>query len=242
MAKSIKDLREEKGYRSAREFAEALGIAASSMSRYDRDPETIPMKHAIAMADLLECSVDEIVGRTPVTSGRNELQEFYDGLLPETRALMDEFIEFARAKDEKARRQRQDEQDRKYDDLCRYYQRMFYETAYEGTRFGELVAFSTPKEERSAFESFLSEQAAAKRKPGIDQHCEGLEEELRDGYLDADGTERHWSEDEIQSMLADERSRMDEEYGKKDEEVIARVMQAFDRQHRVTIEYSTIRL
>ena len=97
MAKSIKDLREEKGYRSAREFAEALGIAASSMSRYDRDPETIPMKHAIAMADLLECSVDEIVGRTPVTSGRNELQEFYDGLLPETRALMDEFIEFARA-------------------------------------------------------------------------------------------------------------------------------------------------
>ena len=153
----------------------------------------------------------------------NELQEFYDGLLPETRALMDEFIEFARAKDEKARRQRQDEQDRKYDDLCRYYQRMFYETAYEGTRFGELVAFSTPKEERSAFESFLSEQAAAKRKPGIDQHCEGLEEELRDGYLDADGTEKHWSEDEIQSMLADERSRMDEEYGKKDEEVIARV-------------------
>ena len=140
MAKSIKDLREEKGYRSAREFAEALGIAASSMSRYDRDPETIPMKHAIAMADLLECSVDEIVGRTPVTSGRNELQEFYDGLLPETRALMDEFIEFVRAKDEKARRQRQDEQDRKYDDLCRYYQRMFYETAYEGTRFGELVA------------------------------------------------------------------------------------------------------
>ena len=128
MAKSIKDLREEKGYRSAREFAEALGIAASSMSRYDRDPETIPMKHAIAMADLLECSVDEIVGRTPVTSGRNELQEFYDGLLPETRALMDEFIEFARAKDEKARQQRQDEQDRKYDDLCRYYQRMFYET------------------------------------------------------------------------------------------------------------------
>ena len=119
---------------------------------------------------------------------------------------------------------------------------MFYETAYEGTRFGELVAFSTPKEERSAFESFLSEQAAAKRKPGIDLHCEGLEEELRDGYLDADGTEKHWSEDEIQSMLADERSRMDEEYGKKDEEVIARVMQAFDRQHRVTIEYSTIRL
>ena len=32
MAKSIKDLREEKGYRSAREFAEALGIAQSTVS------------------------------------------------------------------------------------------------------------------------------------------------------------------------------------------------------------------
>lgn len=242
MAKSIKDLRQEKGYRSAREFADALGIAPSSMSRYDRDPETIPIKHAIAMADLLECSVDEIVGRTPITSGHNELQEFYDGLLPETRALMDEFIEFARAKDEKARRQHKADDDRKYDDLCRYYQRMFYETAYEGARFGELVAFSTPKEERAAFEGFLSEQAAAKRKPGIDLHCEGLEEEMRGGYIDADGTEKHWSEEEIQSMLADERSQMDEEYGKKDEEVIAKVMQAYDRLHSITIEYFSMDL
>ena len=44
MAKSIKDLREEKGYRSAREFAEALGIAASSMSRRSSDETAACLK------------------------------------------------------------------------------------------------------------------------------------------------------------------------------------------------------
>lgn len=44
--------------------------------------DTIPVKVAWAMADKLDCSIDEIVGRTPVTSGKSELQEFYDGLHP----------------------------------------------------------------------------------------------------------------------------------------------------------------
>ena len=242
MAKTIKDLREEKGYRSAREFADAVGIATSSMSRYDRDPETIPMKHAIAMANLLGCSIDEIVGRAPVTSGRNELQDFYDGLLPETRALMDDFIEFARAKDEKTRRQHKADEDRKYEGLCRFHERMFLQGVYENSSFDGLVAFATPAEERVAFEQYLRDKAAEDRKPGIDLHCEGLEEEMRGGYLDADGTERHFSEEELQKALDEERAQMDEEYGRKDEEVIARVMQAYDRLHSVTIEYFSMKL
>ena len=251
MAKSIKDLRQEKGYRSAREFADALGIATSSMSRYDKDPETIPLKHAWAMADLLECSIDEVVGRAPVTSGVNELQEFYDGLTPETRALMDEFMEFCSLRDERARRQEKAEQDRRAEDQCRYYQHMFRQTAYERAAFGEVVDFGSPRQERAAFERFLLDQAAAKRKPGIDLHCEGLEEEMRDGYLDSDGTERHFSEEEIQSMLEDERTRMDEEYGRKDREVIDGIMEAYDRLFgtstvgfgpRTTVEYAAVRL
>ena len=102
MAKSIKDLRQEKGYRSAREFADALGIATSSMSRYDRDPETIPLKHAWAMADLLGCSIDEVVGREHVTAGASELQELYDGLHRWNRELFDEFREFIEAREQRA--------------------------------------------------------------------------------------------------------------------------------------------
>lgn len=235
MAKTIKDLREEKGYRSAREFADAVGIATSSMSRYDRDPETIPMKHAIAMANLLGCSIDEIVGRAPVTSGRNELQEFYDGLLPETRALMDDFIEFARARDEKARRERKAEEDSEYEGLCRFHERMFLQGVYENSSFNGLVAFTTQTEERAAFEQYLRDKAAEERRPGIDPHCEGLEEEMRGGYLDADGIEQHFSEEELRKMLEDERAQMDEE-------VIAKVMQAYDRLHSTRIEYFSMKL
>lgn len=251
MAKSIKDLRQEKGFRSAREFADALGIATSSMSRYDKDPESIPLKHAWAMADLLGYSIDEVVGREPVTAGRNELQEFYDGLTSETRALMDEFMEFCSERDRKARLRAKAEEDLRAVEQCRFYERMFRQAVYDGAPFGEVVTFDTPADERVAFLLFLRDKAAEKRRPGIDLHCEGLEEELRGGYLDPDGTERHWSEDEIQRMLDEERAQMDEEYGKKDEEVIEKIMQTYDRLHashvpdfgpKVAVEYMSVRL
>lgn len=102
MAKTIQELRREKGYRSAREFADALGISPSSMSRYDNQPDTIPVKVAWAMADKLDCSIDEVVGRMPVTSGKSELQEFYDGLHRWNRELFDEFREFIEAREQRA--------------------------------------------------------------------------------------------------------------------------------------------
>ena len=231
MAKTIKDLRQEKGYRSAREFADALGIATSSMSRYDKDPETIPLKHAWAMADLLGCSIDEVVGREPVTAGRNELQEFYDALLPETRALVDEFIEFAQAKDEGTRRQLKAEEDRRSEDLCRFYERMLYQSAYEGGGFGDVPSLGSAMEERTAFEAFVREKAAEKRKPGIDLHCAGVEDELRGGYIDENGEPQQFSEEYIQNWLAEEFRQMEEEYAKKDEGVISGIMQAYDRLH-----------
>lgn len=232
MAKTIQELRREKGFRSAREFAESLGISPSSMSRYDKDPETIPVKVAWAMADALDCSIDEIVGRTRVTAGASELQDFYDGLLPETRSLVDEFIEFAGVKDRTARQQAKAEEDAKYERLCQFHERAFERSIYDRAGFGEVVEFGSPVAERAAFEQFLREQAAEKRRPGIDLHIEGLEEEMRGGYIDVDGAEKHWSEEELRSMLAEERAQMDEEYGKKDEEVIAKVMEAYDRLHR----------
>lgn len=231
MAKTIQELRREKGFRSAREFADALGISPSSMSRYDKDPETIPVKVAWAMADALDCSIDEIVGREHVTAGASQLQDFYDGLLPETRSLIDEFVEFAGAKDKAARRQAKAEEDGKYDRLCQFHERAFRQALYDRAGFGELVEFDTPMDERMAFMLFLRDQAAAKRRPDIEDHCAGFEEELRGGYIDADGTEKHWTEEEIRSMLADERAQMDEEYGRKDEEVILKVMEAYDRLH-----------
>lgn len=156
------------------------------------------------------------------------------------------------------RRQAKAEEDSKNDRLCQYYERVFYNSLYEGSDFGDLVAFGSPMEERTAFEKFLRDQAAAKRKPGIDDHCAGLEEELRGGYGDSEGNVHYWTEEEIQNWLYEERAQMDEEFGKKDEEVIRKVMEAYDRLHRkelrnwavhsgeatpdTVIKYATVRL
>lgn len=231
MTKNIQDLRREKGYRSAREFADALGISPSSMSRYDNQPDTIPTKVAWAMADALGCSIDEVVGRERVTSGTSPLQETYDGLTPETRSLVDEFMAFAVEKDARARRDQKEQEERRDESLCLYYERMFVQASYDGAPFGEPVAFVTPAEEREAFEGFLASEAEKKRASGIADHCEGLEEELRSGYVGADGERVAMSEEEIGRWLDEERASMEEEQARRDEEVIARIMAAHDRLH-----------
>ena len=163
MAKTIQDLRKEKGYRSGREFADALGISPSSMSRYDKQPDTIPTKVAWAMADALGCSIDEVVGREHVTAGKGGMQELYDGLSEEGRALMDEFAAFVRGKDERARRQRDAEEARKYDAFLRYYERLFLDSLVNDASFGEVIVFGSPEEQRAAFEEFVCGQAEGAR-------------------------------------------------------------------------------
>ena len=91
MTRSIQDLRRERGYRNAREFADALGISASSMSRYEKQPSSIPMHSAWVMADALGCSIDEVVGHESAASAAGGLQGFYDadGSLTELSARRD---------------------------------------------------------------------------------------------------------------------------------------------------------
>lgn len=229
MASSIRDLRVKKGYRNSRDFADALGIAPSNMSRYERDPMSIPLRHVWAMADLLGCSMDDIVGREHAAGAG--LQATYEALSPETQALVDEFLEFARARDEAARRRALAEGDRRDEDLCRTFEREFDRSLLESADFGALRGFASAPERRAAFEAFLRARAEERRRHGIDAHCAGLEEELREGYVDAEGAERGLSEEEVQRWLSEERGQMEEDSRKGDEEAIARLMRAYDRLH-----------
>lgn len=231
MAKSIQDLRRERGYRSAREFADALGVSPSSLSRYDRDPESIPVKAAWAMADLLGCSIDEVVGREPVTSGRSELQEAYDSLSDATRALVDEFLEFAKSRDARERRRSQVREDRRYEGLARFYERMLYQSLDEGSDFGAVAAFATPEAERAAFAAFVEAKAAEKRKADIEVHLKGLRDEMGQGYIDADGRTRGLLKADVVLATKEEADRMEAELAARDREVTTRIMEAYDRLH-----------
>jgi transcriptional regulator with XRE-family HTH domain len=165
MASNLLELRKAAGYRNANDFAEAHKIPASTYARYESNPDKIPMDRAWQLADILGTTIDAIVGRKAPAPGtaRGEVQLEYDGLTPEARALMDEFREFVRQKDERIRARKRREEERPYEALCYQYEQQMLSQMREGAGFGELVAFESAEAARSAFESFLQEQAAKKR-------------------------------------------------------------------------------
>ena len=95
--RTLQRLRREAGYRSAKEFAEALGIPGSTYARYERAGDGadcgIPLSAAWQIADKLGCSIDLVIGREDIDAPEPEgIQPRYDALSPEGRALVDSYL------------------------------------------------------------------------------------------------------------------------------------------------------
>ena len=95
--RTLQRLRREAGYRSAKEFAEALGIPGSTYARYERAGDGadcgIPLPAAWQIADALGCSIDLVIGREDIDAPEPEgIQPRYDALSPEGRALVDSYL------------------------------------------------------------------------------------------------------------------------------------------------------
>ena len=165
MASNLLELRRAAGYKNANEFALAHKMSVSTYTRYESSPDKIPMGAARQLADIFGTTIDAIVDREAPDPAcmRGEVQLEYDGLTPEARALADELREFVLMKDARIRERRRREEERPYEALCYQYERQMLAEMGEGAAFGELVAFESAEAARSAFESFLREQAAKKR-------------------------------------------------------------------------------
>jgi len=218
MAKTIQELRREKGFRSAREFADALGISPSSMSRYDNQPDTIPVKVAWQMANILDCSIDEVVGRMPVTSGKSELQEFYDGLHRWNRGLFDEFREFIEARERRAASLERSAVERKYERLAQYYERMFNNAVFDYMKPEDLTAFDNPWMIRDGIaalvEEKLEESRARRAKEAVGEPTGATQQD----------------DEEWLSRYHEELDRMEVAEGSV-KEVTERITEAYDRLH-----------
>ena len=98
--KTLVDLRRAAGYRSGKEFAAALGIPATTYSRYERgltDPSSgIPLRAAWAIADKLNCSIDAIVGRAgdDDVATKHDLNMIYRSLSESGQTMLDEYVKF----------------------------------------------------------------------------------------------------------------------------------------------------
>lgn len=97
--RTLQCLRQKAGYRSAKDFAEVLGIPMSTYTRYERAGVGadcgIPLAAAWQIADALGCSIDLVVGREDIdTPAPQGVQPRYNVLSAEGRQLVDSYLAF----------------------------------------------------------------------------------------------------------------------------------------------------
>lgn len=63
MKTQLQRIRKEKGFRSARAFAEHIGMSKNTYTNYEQGTRPLTLELACDFADALECTLDELAGR-----------------------------------------------------------------------------------------------------------------------------------------------------------------------------------
>lgn len=157
MGKSIQDLRKAAGYSTAREFASACGFSPSSLARYEKDPVSIPVKSAWTMADMLGCTVDDVIGReSEVTADlRGDIQIRYDALPASLRSSLDDYLAFLETREGEDELPHQSEIDDVYMDMLKLFLVMFMEGMEQQER-DEFLIYGAAERMRDDFQRFMS--------------------------------------------------------------------------------------
>lgn len=96
--RTLQRMRREAGFRSAKDFAERVGIPISTYARYERagdGPECgIPLPSAWAIADALGCSIDLVVGREDIDAAGDSIWERVEALSRTGREMHEDYLRF----------------------------------------------------------------------------------------------------------------------------------------------------
>ncbi|HJG37735.1 helix-turn-helix domain-containing protein [Enorma phocaeensis] len=97
--RTLQRLRRQAGFRSAKDFAESLGIPSSTYARYERAGDGvdcgIPLPAAWQIADAFGCSIDLVVGREDIDALEAEdIQPRYSALSAEGRRLVESYLAY----------------------------------------------------------------------------------------------------------------------------------------------------
>ena len=104
MRTNLQSLRKAAGYKSAREFAEKIGMPVATYTDYEQGRRSFTLERAWEFADVLDCSLDELAGRDfkdPKEQGRqltpdeSSLLDSYRMLTPDRKRLMGEQMDDA---------------------------------------------------------------------------------------------------------------------------------------------------
>lgn len=154
-------LRLEEGFKSARQFAVHIGFSESSYTRYEKNPEDIPMHAAWKLADYYSCPIDVIVGRESIEDfdSRDGAQRFFDALSPSSKQLFNEFKRFLQARELEIRKRELEGEDDKYLQAAKSYERMMYAEApsldIDGGGFYEKLVFGGNEMRRDCLRKYI---------------------------------------------------------------------------------------
>lgn len=90
MKNKLQELRKLAGYKSAREFADALGVKRSTLASWESQIRAIPWETACRACDLLGCTLDQLVGREPIDRVKYAYLDLSEG----DRAKVEDFAEY----------------------------------------------------------------------------------------------------------------------------------------------------
>lgn len=90
MELKLKELRKLAGYKSARELAERLHVAPSTVASWEIGLRDMPLSRAVELCNVLGCSLEELAGRAPV----DRLKNACDDLSELDREKLADFAEF----------------------------------------------------------------------------------------------------------------------------------------------------
>lgn len=96
---NLQEMRKRAGYKSARAFAERIGMSLNTYNNYEQGVTKLTLEKAWEFADVLECSLDELAGRkwppddlTSIDPRRRTLIESYDALTDDGKTLASELV------------------------------------------------------------------------------------------------------------------------------------------------------
>lgn len=63
MRTNLQEMRKRAGFKSARAFAEHIGISVNTYTNYEQGKASLTLEKAWEFADVLQCSLDDLAGR-----------------------------------------------------------------------------------------------------------------------------------------------------------------------------------
>lgn len=85
----LKELRQARGWKSARAFAESIGMQEKTYRNYEQGVRNLYLDVACQLADALECTLDELAGRDfPADRQPSEIETLYARMDDDSRSAL----------------------------------------------------------------------------------------------------------------------------------------------------------